>query len=193
MNVYSNDEAREAAVKGDEAPLDLLSEEFTAFAKEEMEYEDREVEAFTAAGRPFEGVVLGFGTSFSPDKTEHSGHPEGTPPVSGYPCSICRWSDIAILKTEPVDGKSFYVLATVGRTIVPGESDRLKTTWTTDPMGVFRRLFVPSRSGNPPKIPNPNARAFRYAAEFDDGIQKVLEEYDETVPDVPRSRIGQGY
>lgn len=182
MDVYSDDEAREAAVKGtDDAPLDVLSDEFAKFAKEEMEFEDREEDDFTVKGQTFAGVVLGFGTSFDPER-DHS-HDPRVPVAEGDRCSACRWADVAILRASSDDNIPMYVVVTMGKSKNPGEDQRVSATWTSDPMGVLRALPVSGRNGAPAKIPQPNAAAFRNAATVDKGISRVLEDHEEAIPD----------
>jgi hypothetical protein len=181
MNVYRDDEAREAAAKGTEdAPLEILSDEFVEFAKEEMKYEDREEDDFTVKGSTFAGVVLGFGTSFDPER-DHSHDPRV--PVAGEDrCSACRWADVAILRASSDDNMPMYVIVTMGKSRNPGEDQRVSATWTSDPMGVLRALPVSGRNGAPAKIPLPNATAFRHAATVDKGIARVLEDHEEAIP-----------
>lgn len=182
MDVYRDDEAHEAAVKGtDDAPLDLLSDKFVKFAKEEMEYEDREEEEFLVKGSVLTGVVLGFGTSFDPDR-DHS-HDPRVPVAEGDRCNACRWAEVAILRAVSDDNVPMYVVVTMGKSKNPGEDQRVSATWTADPMGVLRALPVQGRNGAPSKIPLPNAVAFRNAATVDKGIAKVLEDHEEAIPD----------
>lgn len=189
MNVYEDDAMREAITKGGHnSPLDLLSEEFADLALAQMETTHRTPYPFTANGQEFTAMILGFGSSFS-ESEEHNGHMPGTPPTPGERCPVCRWADVAILKTVPTEGaEPMYLLATMGKSEVAGESNRIKTVWTTDPMGVLRNLSVAGRDGASAKIPIPNARAFRYAAHTDAGIREVLQAHDEAIPDVQRRR-----
>jgi hypothetical protein len=193
MNVYSDDGAREAAVKGnDDAPLELLSAEFASFAKEEMEYDDREEDDFTVEGQQFTGVVLGFGTSFDPER-DHS-HDPRVPAPSDRKCPACRWADVAILRVSSDDNVPMYVVATMGKTRNPGEDQRVSVTWTSDPLGILRALRVAGRDGSSAKIPLPNARAFRLAATVDKGIDRVLEDHDSAIPDyTPRDNTPMGF
>jgi hypothetical protein len=169
-------------------PLDLLSDEFAAFAKEEMEYEDREEEDFTVEGQEFTGVVLGFGTSFDPER-DHS-HDPRLPVPKTKPCNACRWADVAIMRVSSEDNVPMYVVVTMGKSKNPGEDQRVSATWTADPMGVLRALPVSGRNGAPAKIPLPNATAFRNAATVDKGIARVLEDHEEAIPDyAPRGSV----
>jgi hypothetical protein len=192
MDVYRDDEAYEATVKGtDDAPLDLVSEEFAEFAKEEMGYEDREEDDFIVEGQEFAGVVLGFGTSFDPER-DHS-HDPRVPAPKGKGCNACRWADVAILRVSSDDNVPMYVVVTMGKSKNSGEDQRVSATWTPDPMGVLRALPVAGRNGAPSKIPAPNATAFRNAATVDKGIARVLEEHEEAIPDYAPRVSGLGF
>jgi hypothetical protein len=171
------------------AVLDVLSEDFADFALDEMEATKRMGRSFTADGQTFIGRVLGFGSSYK-DSEDHRGHIPGTPPKPGTRCSVCRWADVAIFETDVnvKDGHGMYAVATMGKSAVEGESQRLTMHWMRDAMGVLRSIAVPDRSAGDAswtrkKIPMPNAIAFRYAAFADDAIAAVLEEYDDAVPD----------
>jgi len=183
MDVYNDDEALEAnrPTVGDTEPLDLLSDEFARFAKEEMEYEDREEDDFNVKGQSFTGVVLGFGSSFDPDRA-HSHNPF-VPVAQGERCNACRWADVAIMRVASDDNVPLYVVVTMGKSKNPGEDQRVSATWTPDPMGVLHALPVSGRNGAPAKIPQPNATAFRHAATVDKGIARVLEDHEEAIPD----------
>lgn len=177
-------------------PYDLLSEEFADFALDETEefadLTDRAEVSVTANGQTFRAKVLGFGSSYKDD--DHS-HPLGLPPVEK--CSSCRWADVAILRMDEPAGYTedmilepatrTYVLALMGKSTVTGEKHRLKIVFSTDPMSVFRGMFVPSRGPRSgpadKKIPVPNAVAFRRASAVDAGLNTVLQENEAVVPD----------
>lgn len=176
--------------------FDLLSEDFADFALDEVEefedLADRAEVSIQANGQTFRAKVLGFGSSYKEDDHNHA---PGTPPVEK--CSSCRWADVAIMRMDEPAGYTenrdyepatrTYVLATMGKSVVRGEKHRLKLVFTTDPMKVFRGLFVPTRgpqSGpTDKKIPFPNAVALRRAAAIDSRLNTVLEENEAVVPD----------
>lgn len=176
--------------------FDLVSEDFADFALDEVEefedLSDRTEVPIRANGQIFRAKVLGFGSSYKEDDHNHA---PGTPPVEK--CSSCRWADVAILRMDEPAGYTedrdyepatrTYVLATMGKSVVKGEDHRLKLVFTTDPMKVFRGLFVPTRGKNSGpldrKIPFPNAVAFRRSAVVDFKLNKVLEENEAVVPD----------
>jgi hypothetical protein len=168
-------------------PYDILSEDFANFALDEVEefaeLADRAQVPVTANGQVFKCLVLGFGSSYKDD--DHS-HVPGTVPVEK--CPSCRWADIAILSVPMEDASgSTYVIALMGKSVVPGEKHRLKIVFTADPAKVFQNLFVPSRGPRSgpadKKIPIPNAVAFRRAARVDEGLDAVLIANEIVVPD----------
>lgn len=168
-------------------PIDLLSEEFADFALDEMETTARIPRTFILKGQEFTAAVLGFGSSYSESGT-HTGHMPGTAPIPGERCPACRWADVAILKTTP-PASPMYLLALMGKSVVPGEENRIRSVWTTDPEEVLKNLEVPGRDGAPRKIPVPNARAFRYAAYANGPIREVLHEREDEIPNVS-SHVG---
>lgn len=182
-----------------EKPLDVLSEAFADFALDEMESPTRAPRRFLLKGQEFNGVVLGFGSSYSEAGT-HKGHIPGTVPAAGERCSACRWADVAILRTDlQADGKTMYAILAMGKSAVPGESNRIRDTWTTDPLDVLRNMAVSGRDHRTEvhssyrRIPVPNAIAFRYAAYADAEIKAVLDEHDDAVPDFHDKGLGQRF
>jgi hypothetical protein len=191
MDVYRDDEAREAAVKGwdnEDGPMDVVSDEFAWFAAEECEYDDPTIRQFVASGQTFTGRVLGFGSSRSKSAT-HNGHMPGTPLPKGQTCSACRWADVAIMGVNTDDNVPMFLVLTIGKSTIPGEDQRVSTTWTPDALEVLKSLYVKSKNGHPPKIPLPNAAAFRAAAAVDKSIDHVLERFEDIVPLVPEDDI----
>lgn len=166
----------------DTKPLDLLSEDFADFALDEMESTRRTLAFFTVEGQEFEGRLLGFGSSYSTNGT-HTGHMPGTNPAPRIRCAACRWADVAIMRVGSDDNVPLYLVATMGKSDIDGEDQRIKTVWTPDAFEVLTALPVTGRNGAPAKIPFPNATAFRYAAHVDRGIKNVLDEHDDAIPD----------
>jgi len=189
MDVYRDDEAREAVTKGwGDEPLDVVSEEFARFAAEECEFEDPTVRGFVVAGQEFTGRVLGFGSSRHRNGT-HNDHMPGTPVPRGQSCSACRWADVAIMGVGTDDNVPMFLVVTIGKSMIEGEDQRVSTTWTPDALEVLKSLYVKSKNGHPPKIPIPNATAFRAAAAVDKSIDRVLERFEDMVPLVPEDDI----
>jgi hypothetical protein len=162
-------------------PLDLLSEDFADFALDEMERNRRTTAAFTVEGQDFFGKLLGFGSSYSTNGT-HTGHMPGNAPAPGVRCAACRWADVAIMRVESDDNVPLYLVATMGKSDVGGEDQRIKTVWTPSAFEVLSALPVAGRDGRSTKIPFPNATAFRYAAHVDPAIKSVLDEHEGAIP-----------
>jgi hypothetical protein len=163
------------------APLDLLSDEFADFAESELENDRPKSGSFAVEGQEFTGRVLGFGSSRAlTDK--HTGHMPGTRPAGKVRCGKCRWADVVVMSVDAADGTSMYLVATMGKSAVPGEDQRATTTWTADALEVLHAMVVSGKNGAPAKIPFPNATAFRTAAEADDAIDAVLERNEDIVP-----------
>lgn len=123
----------------------------------------------------FTGAKLGFGTS---RRGSHLNHPPGTSATRGVRCSGCRWTDTTIYWSA-TDRK--YIVHIVGRSVVPGEHDKIRTAWADDPDAVLDGLLI-----SPPRhvrarhddtsleLPQPNADALTEAAERDDALADVL-------------------
>lgn len=173
-------------------PLDLLSEDFADFALDEMERTRRTRAWFTVEGQEFEGKLLGFGSSYSTNGT-HTGHMPGTTPAPRVRCAACRWADVAILRVESDDNVPMYLVATMGKSDIEGEDQRIKTVWTPDAFEVLSALPVSGRDGRSTKIPFPNATAFRFAAFADPAIKTVLDEHDDAIPDYSDRNPGLGF
>lgn len=175
---------------------DVLSEEFADFALDEMDQPARTPARFALRGQEFDGVVLGFGSSYAESGT-HKGHIPGTAPAQGVRCSACRWADVAIIKCP--DG--MYAVLAMGKSAIDGESSRVKDAWTTDAFDVLKSMAVSNHTKQDSgtlhssyrRIPVPNAIAFRYAAHADAAIRSVLAEHDDAVPDFTDKAPGQRF
>jgi hypothetical protein len=173
-------------------PLDLLSEDFADFARSELDSDYPTEARFSVEGQEFTGQLLGFGSSYETTGV-HKGHMPGTRPAPKVRCGSCRWADIAILRVTTDDNVPMYLVATMGKSVIDGEDQRVTTTWTPEAVGVLEAMIVQGRNGNPAKIPFPNAAAFRSAAEADKHIDAVLERNEDIVPnydpqDIPLGR-----
>lgn len=187
---------------------DLTSEDFADFALDQMDERERTPARFTFEGNEFEGMVLGFGSSFSDDAT-HTGHMPGSPPKRGNKCSACRWADVAVFRARVGNSDTpMYAVISMGKSLIEGEETRIKQSWTEEALAVLEALYTnakPVRNGDdgedtePPvthagrRIPVVNAIAFRYAAFVDAGIRTVLEEWDDAVPDYKRKESTPRY
>lgn len=115
----------------------------------------------------FEGSLLGTGTSF---QSEHS-H-VGDVPERGTRCSACRWFDVSIFESTDED-TAMYVVYTVGRSIVPGESDRPKIAWTDSAYEIVELLTT--RKDDVPRVPKPSLRALAQASQYDEDIAEACQ------------------
>lgn len=142
---------------------DVESSQFTIKTAEGEEY------AFT-------GLKLGFGTS---RRTSHLHHPDH-PPRPGTRCSGCRWTNTTIYWSTTDDK---YLVHIVGRSVLEGERDKIRTVWAEDPDSVLDGLLIsPPRhvDGGSLELPQPNAHALEEAAERDRELARVLKDwYDE--------------
>lgn len=118
----------------------------------------------------FTGRIIGASTS----ETPHHNHPGDympprTPDAHGRraKCSACRWLETTIYLTDT----DKYVVHTVGRSIVPGEQDYIRVTFTDSAYEAVEVLTV--KSAPEPFIPLPSARALAQAADRDDAMQEA--------------------
>lgn len=161
---------------------DVTSVEFSAFAADEMQWEDRTETTMICGDYQLSGTVLGFGTSR--DSKGHNEHPAGTRPPEGVRCSACRWAEIAVLFVRVGESNTpTYAILKMGKSVLEGEDTRVKTFWSEDAMSVLESLYVSGPNGANRRIPLPNAGAFRRAAEVDAGIRAVLEDWESAIPD----------
>lgn len=193
------------------------------YASEVDKLEDLPVHLFIAddSGTPFQARVLGFGSSYL--KT-HKDHAPGTFPGKGMRCSGCRWTDTAIMWAQPLDHKAVqaleaghnndpygsdvpddweapaaqqrwqYVFVSLGKSMIPGETQRNTVIWTEDAEDVLRKLFVPTkkdfrRDTGEMAIPPHNASAFRDAACIDEAIADLLARYGAVIPEGTRAGL----
>jgi hypothetical protein len=117
----------------------------------------------------FNGRVIGASTS----EASHHNHdgeylPRSTPGGERRrKCSACRWLETTLYRTDT--GK--YVVHTIGRSIVPGEIDYIRVTFTPSAYEVVEICTV--KNAAEPYIPDPSARALAQASEDDDAIQEA--------------------
>lgn len=148
-------------------------------------------------GEPFTGKVIGFGSSY---RESHLNHNPGSAPPKGVRCSGCRWTDTFIVRVEtevewvqeagqymPCEPPQ-YVLISLGKSKIEGESMRQTVIWTADAAEVLRKLFVPTKPGfkhdtASKAIPPHNGAAFREAARVDSDFSALLDQYGEAIPD----------
>lgn len=114
----------------------------------------------------FTGKIMGASTSEA-SYHNHAGDflaPGRTPDGRRTKCSACRWLETKLYVTDT----DKFVVHTVGRSIVPGETDYARVTFTPSAYEVVEILTI--KSGKEPYIPVPSARALAQAAQLDDDI-----------------------
>lgn len=136
-------------------------------------------------GDLFKGIVLGYGTSF---EEAHMDHIPGGRPAPGDRCSGCRWTDVTIMWAQPYnhdDGPTApwqYCVIIRGRSILAGEDQRVRTTWTPDAAMVLDTLHVPVPrrlriTGRERSVSGPHEDALLDAACIDDELNHVAEAF----------------
>jgi len=135
------------------------------------------------------GTILGYGTSYEEAHT----HVPGGRPSQGERCSGCRWTDVTIMWAQPVEDEGEglmkpiapwqYVVIVRGRSVLPGESQRVRMTWTPDPAMVLDalRVPVPKRmrvTGRERSVAGPHEDALLDAALLDDGLADVAARFE---------------
>jgi hypothetical protein len=128
------------------------------------------------ATQTFVGALLGSGTS----RRDGHLHPPDRPPAPGVRCSGCRWTETKIFWSA--DDRQ-YVISMIGRSVLPGETDRVKTVWTASAEGVLDTLLIkpPRNVGGDPdrlELPQPNADALEEASERDPALDEVFARWD---------------
>lgn len=135
------------------------------------------------------GTIIGYGTSFEEAHT----HVPGGRPGQGERCSGCRWTDVTIMWAQPVEDEGEgalkptapwqYAVIVRGRSVIPGETQRVRMTWTPDAAMVLDalRVPVPKRlrvTGRERSVAGPHEDAFLDAASLDEGIAAVAATYE---------------
>lgn len=130
------------------------------------------------------GIILGYGTSF---EESHRDHAPGTLPTRR--CSGCRWTDVTIMWAQPHDPTDDcplapwqYCVIVRGRSELPGETQRVRTTWTPDAHLVLDALNVPIPkhlrvTGRERSVAGPHEEALLDAALLDEPLSVVADEY----------------
>lgn len=123
----------------------------------------------------FTGAKLGFGTS---RRGSHINHHPNTFAPRGTRCSGCRWTDTTIYWSA-TDQR--YIIHIVGRSVAPGEHDKVRTAWAEDADAVLDGLLISpprhvrSNQGDTAlELPQPNADALQEAAEHDPDLAAVF-------------------
>lgn len=129
----------------------------------------------------FVGVKLGSGTS---NRDGHS-HPPNLPPARGRRCSGCRWTEVDIFWDIT---QGMYVVQVIGRSILPGEIDKIRHVWTKSPDEVLDALLVRPprrlveagvRDEDELELPLPNWDALESASRHDAKLATVFRRWEE--------------
>lgn len=179
-----------------ESFIDLITSGTTALDAESIDELPYITMVTEDNGEPFTGRVIGFGSSY---RESHLNHNPGSAPPKGVRCSGCRWTDTFIVRVEmlhtPEGGaecepmpRCTYVLISLGKSKIEGESMRQTVIWTADAAEVLRKLFVPTKPGfkhdtASKAIPPHNGAAFREAARVERAFADLLDQYGEAIPD----------
>jgi hypothetical protein len=151
------------------------------------EQEGRTMQSYTLetdqADYDFEGVTLGASTS---QRGFHNHEEDFLPAVMHSlesnarrrKCSACRWFEVRIFRTD--GGK--FVAHTVGRSIVPGETDYSKVIFTDSATDLIDKLTV--RGVAEPFLPAPALRALEQAADKDEKINQALDDREVPVVEI---------
>jgi hypothetical protein len=127
----------------------------------------------------FAGVLLAWG-SF--EDSDHRDHPNSDYAPKGVKCSACRWLEVELYRKFPTAlndddydaQESTYVVVTRGPSIIPGERDYEKITFTESALEVLEVLTVRKTRGEQSTfLPPQHARAIAQAAAHDDGLREV--------------------
>lgn len=172
--------------------IDELAGGPPAPAAQDYEIDGRDGEVFSVRAK-----LLGFTAS---RRDEHD-HPlaydrdgaQVTFAEAGTRCSACRWFEVGIYEVlgEVVEGcncdpaptdahqpscgleppTARYLVVTCGRSIVPGERDKRRTTWTDSAFDVIEVLTQRPDRAREPFIPAASRRALARAAQWDDDVR----------------------
>lgn len=125
----------------------------------------------------FAGVLLAYGSSESND---HRDHPTTDYAPKGVKCSACRWLEVELYRKFPDPANfddtrtSIYVVVTRGPSMVPGERDYEKITFTESEYEVVEVLTVRKTRGTQSTfLPPQHARALAQAAAHDEKLREA--------------------
>lgn len=120
----------------------------------------------------FPGKLIGYSTS---ESANHRDHPTTDYAPQKVKCSACRWLEVELyIKYSQDDDAPIYVVVTRGPSMVPGETDYEKITFTESPWEIVEVLTVRKpRSAGGNFMPPQHARALAQAANVDARIKEV--------------------
>lgn len=138
----------------------------------------------TQAGRPstieFEGRLLGEASSRA---SRHAVliHDDGSFAPPGMRCSACRWFEVRIYADDTgATNEDAWIIETVGRSQVPGETDRRQFRRVTEPRQVVA-VLVQTKRQRPGLdaetfIPATSRHALDLAADNDERLSEVIDQ-----------------
>ena len=131
----------------------------------------RRVTLADEGGRPpvtIDAYLLGYASS-QHETHDDRAHEPGETAAKRVRCSACRWFEVQIYDvSDDENSDESYLVYTVGRTIVEGETDRIRFVWTNSEHEIVSALVV--RQGGVPKLPVASDRALAQAAKLDEDI-----------------------
>jgi hypothetical protein len=116
------------------------------------------------------GTFLGMSSSRRPTHENHDGHPYGVDGCWTTPnqrCSACRWFEPRIFVSD--EEPHFFGIYKIGRTIVPGETDRLSYVKAGSAFELIESMAI--RRGGKLVLPIPSRRVIAQAAGYDQEIR----------------------
>lgn len=174
--------------------IDELAGGPPAPAAQDYEIDGRDGEVFSVRAK-----LLGF-TASRRDEHDHPlaydrDGAQVTFAEAGTRCSACRWFEVGIYEVlgehagrctcglgDSEDGHhdvlcglksptARYLVVTCGRSVVPGERDKRRTTWTDSAFDVIEVLTQRPDRAREPFIPAASRRALARAAQWDDDVR----------------------
>lgn len=116
----------------------------------------------------FAGRYLGLSSS----RRERHNHGSTAHVGSGGRCSACRWTESRIFRSTEDDR---YLVHTVGRSLVPGETDRIKARWLLTPYEVVAYFVQRPEGGGRPFLTSPADMVLAQAAGHDEDLRDAYE------------------
>lgn len=90
-----------------------------------------------------------------------------------------RWFEVRLFRRDAEDSPTEYRVEMIGKSRVPGETDRLRTEVTTSPHAVIDFLAM----GEPHNryVPKVSRKALHEAADIDGALSDALDDFDSVV------------
>lgn len=124
----------------------------------------------------FSGMLLVFSTT-KVDEHSDIAHLGGAR-IPMARCSACRWTELALYRQdEQGENAAGWVLHSIGRSVVPGETDRPWFRVVTDPREVVSAMLQRDSSTGQKHIPSYAKRALDEASDLDDNLADVVDTF----------------